>query len=1079
MPYQILRRRDFTPASAALPPAIRRKAEWAIVQLGVRGRTPSTKGTTGHPLPWRRSPVQGSHYYLWWLNAGDSGIALNGHRAPSAEGAILVHSIRHHDETDQPLTVGDVSDYEALDVGLLDPRFEDQEEIALVAQAGEVSFTVVEGMPGSGKSVALLFLARDLATRAGMRKIRYITYTERLKRAAREIFDALGPEIAKHITVHTINDVVKELSGALKESSNAAVVSSPYSEIDAFVRDIDRLPPGQVGPWRNYPLTLYTELRAQVVGRTFPSGYQLPAHREEQMRRSGGSFDVERYARRRKLDSRLAEQAVALVDKLAGRYFLDQTLASRALEKLNRGESPSWLAHTDALIIDEVQDFTLLQIALVAEMAAVRRKADPVRPFSITVAGDESQIVQPTGFKWGVTKDLITERLKVHPRDYHFDTQRRSPPLLARLTQASWGLYASLPKDLRPSAAQVSEQGAADQSPDDAESGLVIIVPPPASFDDPDWRALLDELAARPGRALIDLTERLDARSILGEQGESIAQGTRDALTEVVFQAREIKGLERGTVLVHGLEALWQRVDTLTPENVSDRIPLLEARRLIDQMRVALSRSTSRLIVLDEPDAAVFAQLAFAPGESALHLALGDLVEMLQGEQMTDAEMITALLEEADDLAERGRMDDALRRNRRAAAIALQTSAADLLHGIRLQEGDLLMRQAERQLAAGRIADAQASHQQAEALFTAAGAAALQGERAERWQALSDDLYAAAHSEYARLLDEAERALSARRLEQAVTASFRAWTLAEAGVQPAEERENGRSAVPGGQARERLTRALDVLTRARLAWADERAATGLADESSLIGGLLIAAAETQALWGDARAADLLLRLSERYLNHTERSGHSPEGARTLIVQATELLAAADPLSAAASTAASQALIEAREAAYAHAARWLDEAYADLGGHVALYFGWATAAAHLARLDVYPAIDDRLWDLENRYEAAGAPPGPFAAFLAAYNGDPASASLIWERLGEVEMAVESARVAGNLERAHHLLRANQRAIPEELATAVKAQRLVHQLQQKSRALRPAERRALAEELARLHHDLTSDDAPPPA
>ncbi|MGL4648697.1 MAG: AAA family ATPase, partial [Caldilineaceae bacterium] len=400
MPYQILRRRDYEPTSAELAPAIRRKADWAIVQLGVRGRTPSTKGTIGHPLPWRRSPVQGSHYYLWWLNAGDSGMALNGHsrRAAAAEGAILVHSIRHHDETDTPLTVGVVSDYEPLDVGLLDPRFDDQEEIALVAQEGDVSFTVIEGMPGSGKSVALLFLARDLATRAGTRKVRYITYTERLKRSARELFDALGPEIAPHITVHTVNDVVKQLAGV-------EVVSSPYGEINAFVRELDLLSPAQAGLWKPYPLTLYTELRAQVAGRTFPAGYQLPAHREEQMRRHGGQIDVERYARRRKLDLRAAEQSVNLAERMANRFFLDQMMASRALDKLHKGETSSWLAHTDALIIDEVQDFTLLQIALVAEMAAARRKAHPERPLSLTIAGDESQIVQPTGFKWGVTKD--------------------------------------------------------------------------------------------------------------------------------------------------------------------------------------------------------------------------------------------------------------------------------------------------------------------------------------------------------------------------------------------------------------------------------------------------------------------------------------------------------------------------------------------------------------------------------------------------------------------------------------------------------------------------------------------------
>lgn len=1066
MPYQILRRRDYTYASTDLPVAIRRKAEWAIVQLAVRGRTPSTKGTIGHPLSWRRSPVQGSHYYLWWLNAGDSGIA------PASESAILVHSIRHHDQTDQPIAVGSAGDYEPLDVGLLDPRFDDQEEIALVAQESDVAFTVIEGMPGSGKSVALLFLARDLATRAGTRKVRYITYTERLKRAAREIFDALGPEIAEHITVHTVNDVVKQLVG--KE-----VVSSPYSELGAFVRDLEQLNPAQLGQWKNYPLTLYTELRAHVVGRTFPPGYQLPAHREEQMRRHGGLFDVERYARRRKLDAKAAEQSVNLAERLAGRYFLDQKLAAAALEKLHKGDSPPWLAHTDAFIIDEVQDFTLLQIALVAEMAAVRRKSHPDRPLSLTIAGDESQIVQPTGFKWGVTKDLITERLDVHPRDYHFDIQRRSPPLLARLTQRSWELYGRLPKDLRPSAAPLGDlpagpDPAAAPAADDADSGMVIVTPPPSSFDDADWRALLTELAARPGRALIDLSERPAAAWLEGAD-----PALQLALGEIIFPAREIKGLERGTVLVLGLDAAWQRVEALSSDDSGNRIPLLEARRLIDQMRVALSRSTSRLILLDAAQAAVFGALGVEAGVSALALPLAELAELLQGEQMTDTEMVLALHEEAEELAERGRVDEALRRNRRAAAIAQQQPADDLLRVLALQEGDLLVRLAESELAAGRISAAQERYQRAAELFAAQASHALQGERAERWQQLSDALFAAAHNEFALLVDRAEQALAAARWAEAADAANSAWrlTFAADGAH-----ESPPAQLPAGPERERAERAIDVSLRANTALAEAlsaQSAAGGPGAAETLAAALERAAACYRLLGDPASAALFAQLELRYRElpppaaHAPAAqthpAHTPDTLRRLIALTSDLLQLSDPAPASARSAPA-----ASRAALAHAARWLDEAAAGLNGHIALFYPWATAGAHLARLHAYPSLDDRLWDLEHRFQAAGAPQGPFAAFLAAYNGDAASASRIWEQLGELELAVESARAAGELERAHTLLRTTHRPIPEDLATAVKAQRLLLQLQQKHQTLRPGERRALAEELARLHVALTGDE-----
>jgi hypothetical protein len=69
---------------------------------------------------------------------------------------------------------------------------------------------------------------------------------------------------------------------------------------------------------------------------------------------------------------------------------------------------------------------------------------------------------------------------------------------------------------------------------------------------------------------------------------------------------------------------------------------------------------------------------------------------------------------------------------------------------------------------------------------------------------------------------------------------------------------------------------------------------------------------------------------------------------------------------------------------------------------------------------------------------------FAAFIAAYNEEPATASLAWEKLGQVELAITQARLAGDLERAFHLLRKTGAAIPEELSVAVKLARLAEQL-----------------------------------
>jgi len=58
---------------AAVRESVRRKVQWAEVQLACRGETTIMKGVQGHEVRWRRTPVKGNEYYLWWAKAGTKG----------------------------------------------------------------------------------------------------------------------------------------------------------------------------------------------------------------------------------------------------------------------------------------------------------------------------------------------------------------------------------------------------------------------------------------------------------------------------------------------------------------------------------------------------------------------------------------------------------------------------------------------------------------------------------------------------------------------------------------------------------------------------------------------------------------------------------------------------------------------------------------------------------------------------------------------------------------------------------------------------------------------------------------------
>ncbi len=101
---------------------------------------------------------------------------------------------------------------------------------------------------------------------------------------------------------------------------------------------------------------------------------------------------------------------------------------------------------------------------------------------------------------------------------------------------------------------------------------------------------------------------------------------------------------------------------------------------------------------------------------------------------------------------------------------------------------------------------------------------------------------------------------------------------------------------------------------------------------------------------------------------------------------------------------------------------------------------------------------------------------FGAFIAAYNGDPAVASVAWEKLGQVELAAQQARLAGDMERAYDLLRRYNKPVPEDLATAVKLLRQAAQLEGKYRHLTPAERAAIVAQLTQLSERLQANEDP---
>ena len=1056
--YKLLKHKDFEETTKDLPPAVQRKTIWAQVLLGTRGRTPSVKGTMGRNARWRRTPVYGNHYYMWWIPKSESALAgedvwdeaTNGHsrerRSKAGTHTILIHSIRHHDQTDQPINPGTLADYEDVAVTLLDPRFEEQQAISRFDLSKPVSLTTIKGLPGSGKTIALLYLLKDLIKLPGTGRIVYITYTARLKRAAQEFIQAQHPNFKDRVWICTLNEITESLTGIV-------TFSEPFREYKEFQHFLSIQDPTTLGQWRRYPQSLFTEIRAHLLGREFPSEYQWASENGDL-----SELSAEKYANERGVDLSMAEVAYRMVDRVRNRrFFRDQKAAKDALAALIYGEHPEWLPNLDALVIDEVQDLTLLQTALLCELLHVRMKQASDTPLVFTVAGDESQIVQPSGFDWGLTKRMLGTQLGTWPEEFEFQHQRRAPYNLGRLIDNSWHFYQYLPKQHRPSGQRHTE---IDQHDDTETRGKIYLCSPPTispngnsaktSSQNDDWDILFYELADKPGRALIDLTENLSKK--LDKRIENS--------DEVLFLPREIKGLERSTVLVNGLNEVFVRARQYTEQPDETSLPVFEARRLFDEMRVALSRSTQTLILLDTLHAEVAKELNLDEIEGVVEINWSDLLDILQTEEMSPIEIIEGYLQEVEDLLERGMWQQAYRRNRRAYDFATELGDSALRQEANeqyleacLQETAELIQQEQWDGAYERNREALAFAQQIDdevllssveyqfaeidQVITGKVSNALGQVHASREQKQFDLAYSQAKKAY-KLLPIIHDASLALQVRDVMADTGWAWSehllTQDDGTDLEKSLQNSRKVV-------------ELL---------EDAASFMELENN-----------------NLRGAKAFRVLQQRYQELPQRKGHSKKQIDSLLDYADQFITlmqsvATDP------------------DAYTHIQRWLDEIYDSMDLRTDHFQGWASVAQRLAATIGKEVFVDQLENMEeraktlaaewaqrpNRAEAAERHLYYFAAFVAGIRGEHLDASAAWEALHEPNLAAEQARMAGDMHRASALIKQAKIIVPEELAISTKLLRLMEQLENKHHGLFDAEREILVEGLAHLQSTIAS-------
>lgn len=554
--------------------AIGRRAAFLMQRLAVDARRLHYKSTSGANRGWRRSRLggnSGSHFYAWWAPRNAAPIQDRPDYPIAATDAVFLRDIRHHDDH-SPLHPQSFEDqYLQVTVRELrrdeyapSPWTQPQSKFAGARQ----SVRVLKGHPGSGKTTALW----HAADASGAERVLYVTYSRDLASLARDYFDRYCSS-HKHFQVVTFPALLRRLAG-----KDAPVVPERES-LHRFTRDLSPFA-RNLGPWGPSQTALYDEFHAHLAGDALPvaigrfAACQQPrvpekAYRERRVRFLGPTATTAAL----ETAGRLERAAPA---GLAERYFPEIDLAWKAVQRLRATPriDPAWL-NFDCIAVDECQDLTPIEAFVIVELANVinsgRRYSVP-----LLLAGDEAQTVRPTDFEWGWLSDLLHDRVGT-PSDYKLAANLRSPRRIAELVNHVWDLYGQVQKQERPSGTGYA------LIDDDATDQILYCTAAPG----PELDALIATLASREGLALITL--------------EETAPGfVPETVRPAVLTVREAKGLDFHSVCVIDAGKHLERILREEQHFRADSdIEGLRKRLAIDQMRVALSRPTERLLWLD------------------------------------------------------------------------------------------------------------------------------------------------------------------------------------------------------------------------------------------------------------------------------------------------------------------------------------------------------------------------------------------------------------------------------------------------------------------------------------------------
>lgn len=609
----------------ARAPTLRRRLSLTLQHLASMGRTSVVKGCAPPNRGWRRTPMGGSGgmaQYLWWTHGGSQIMPRDVNAELGLKESVWVRSLRQHDDM-RPLSPGDPrAEYMELtsaeitgeDPALVESPWTEQQRSFIRSPR---SVRVVYGHPGSGKTTALW----QAVSSADGRMVLYTSWSAELLDISMSYLRSFAPRSLK-VLGYDFNTLLGMLCG----HDLPRMTMDTRTEILSRAIADSRISPKDLGPWNGRHAELCSEMRAVLFG--MATGDRAVARASQAPPRLARNEYVQ--ARRGRLDPMAMDAVMKVAARLerdghTGRIFPDLLALESARDRLRQMKLPDGLEDVDRLVIDEIQDLSMVEIELLTALARAIGAARGQMP-SLLISGDEGQTVSPSGFDWGPLSDLLT-RTVGRPTEFGMETKLRTPRRISDVIDRTSRFYRNLRRELRP----------ANQSfigiPDALESAVYHCV----SDDRQENARMLKAISDLEGAAIVTLEDAAP---------RWIPQQTR----QLVLSPAEVKGLEFRTICV--LEPAAVIEDITSEPDDSTGVPSISHhanRTRIDRLRVAISRATETLIFADTAGAESTPLSAAVLGE---HIAClpDELMEYIRTDESAPEDLALARIEESKAL---------------------------------------------------------------------------------------------------------------------------------------------------------------------------------------------------------------------------------------------------------------------------------------------------------------------------------------------------------------------------------------------------------------------------------------------